>query len=71
MPAGSVRTLLPLWVHVMGLPEVVLQALLLSVVLCYWVDHPEKRWVTWLMVAAFVLVIVFPALGLAVGQGQR
>ena len=65
---GVLYTVLPFWVHVMGLPEGILQALLLSVILCYWVDHPEKRWLTWVLAAAFVVFMVFPVLGLTVGQ---
>ena len=45
-------------------------ALLLAALLCYWVDHPERRWLTWLLVAVFVVVMIFPFLGLwATGQG--
>ena len=68
---GVLYTVLPFWVHVMGLPEVVLQAFLLSVLLCYWVDHPEKRWLTWLLAAAFVVVMVFPVLGVAATNLSR
>jgi hypothetical protein len=39
---GVLHTILPLWVRVMGMPEVLLQALLLSALLCYWVDHPPE-----------------------------
>ena len=68
---GMLYTVLPFWVHVMGLPEVVLQAFLLSVLLCYWVDHPQKRWLTWLLAAAFVVVMVFPVLGVAATNLSR
>jgi hypothetical protein len=55
------------WVdHLFGLPEVVLQALLLAVILFHWVNHPEKRWLTWVLGAAFVLCVTFPVLGLLV-----
>ena len=40
---GMIFTKIPLWVHLKGLPEVVLQTLVFSRILCYWVDHPEKR----------------------------
>lgn len=65
---GILYTVIPLPLQVMGLPEVLLQALLLSALLCYWVDHPDKRWLTWVLIAVFALVMVFPALGLLVGQ---
>ena len=50
-------------------PEVLLQALLLAAILCYWVDHPERRWLTWVMVGAFVVLISFPILGLLATSG--
>jgi hypothetical protein len=61
---GAFFTILPLWVHLRGLPEVLLQSLSLSVILFYWVNHPEKKWLNWLMGIAFVIVLIFPILGL-------
>jgi hypothetical protein len=63
---GLLYTNLPLWSHYFGLPEVLLQSLLLSAILFYWVNHPEKRWLTWVLGGAFVLCMVFPLLGLLV-----
>lgn len=64
---GAIYTLVPLPVHLRGLPEVVLQALALAFVLTYWVEHPEKRWLTWVLGVCFVLTLVFPLLGLLFG----
>lgn len=64
-----IYTILPLSFHLVGLPEVVLQALLLAAILCYWVDHPERRWLTWVMVGAFVVLMTFPILGLLATSG--
>ena len=61
---GLIYTVFPLWFHVMGLPEVVLQALLLSTIACYWVGNPQRKWVTRVMTAAFVIVLALPVLGL-------
>lgn len=66
---GMLYTILPLSFHLVGLPEVLLQALLLAAILCYWVDHPERRWLTWVMVAAFVVLMAFPILGLLATSG--
>jgi hypothetical protein len=33
------------------------------------VDHPERRWLTWVMVMAFVVVMTFPILGLLAANG--
>lgn len=65
---GMIYTILPLWIHLRGLPEVVLQSLVLSVLVVYWVDHPEKKWLNWLLGAAFFIVLLLPALGLLLGQ---
>ncbi len=43
---GLLYTLIPVADQLTGLVEVVAQALLLSVVLCYWVGHPKKRWLS-------------------------
>jgi hypothetical protein len=64
---GAVYTTLPWWTHVFGLPEVIVQAGLLSAILVYWVDHPGIKWLGWLLGAAFVLCLVFPLLGLLFG----
>ena len=65
---GMIYTIVPAGIQLKGLPEVLLQSLLLSVVLVYWVNHPEKRWLNWIMGIAFFLVILMPALGLLMGQ---
>ena len=46
---GMIYTTLPISLQLTGLPEVVFQALLLSAIVCYWVGHPEKRWLSWVM----------------------
>ena len=51
-----------------GLLEVLVQALLLSFGVFYWVTHPDKRWLTWGFGVVFVIVLALPALGLLVGQ---
>lgn len=64
---GLIYTTLPLDLQLRGLPEVVLQSLLLSLVLVYWLHHPEKRWLTWTMGIAFVVGMLLPILGLLLG----
>ncbi len=46
-----------------GFLEVFTQSLLLSALLFYWVNHPEKRWLTWLLGVAFVLVVLMSLMG--------
>jgi hypothetical protein len=40
------------------------QALLLSALLCYWVNNPAKKWLTWLLSAVFLLLMAIIVLGL-------
>ena len=61
---GLIYTTLPMGIQMRGLPEVMLQSLLLSVVLFYWVRQPGKRWLNWVMGVAFSLVLLLPTLGL-------
>lgn len=61
---GMIYTVIPISDQLTGLLEVVPQALLLSVVLHYWVNHPVKRWINWVMGVIFFLLLLFPVLGL-------
>lgn len=61
---GMIFTKIPLVVQLKGLPEVVLQTLVFSRILCYWVDHPEKRWLSWCLGVVFVVACLLPVLGL-------
>lgn len=63
---GLVYTQVPISLQLTLVPEVVLQTLLFSTVLFYWVNHPEKKWLTWLLAFVFFLVLLFPALSLLV-----
>jgi hypothetical protein len=65
---GMIYTTLPMELHLTGLPEVLLQALILSALLFYWVNHPQKKWLNWVMGIVFVLMLLLPTLGLLVGQ---
>ena len=47
-----------------GLIEVVVQSLLLSTLLFYWVTRPRKRWLDWLLIVLFIVALGLPALGL-------
>jgi hypothetical protein len=67
---GMVYTVFPIPLQLIGMVEVFAQSLLLSVILCYWVNHPEKRWLTWLLGIAFFLVILLPTMGLLMGPTQ-
>ena len=67
-PAGSLEgfiyTTIPLKGQLRGYLEVVPQALLLSALLCYWVNHPGKKWLTWTLSALYAVGVSLPLLGL-------
>jgi hypothetical protein len=64
---GAIYTVLPLSLQVSLLPEGVVQTLALSAILFHWVAHPERRWLSWVLGAAFVVTMVLPTLGLLMG----
>jgi hypothetical protein len=53
-----------------GLVEVLSQSFLLSAITYYWVNHPEKRWLNWVLGVLFLIVLLLPALGLLVAQAN-
>ena len=61
---GLIYTTVPVWMQLRGYLEIVPQALLLSAFLCYWVNNPGKKWVTWLLSIVFFLTMALPVLGL-------
>lgn len=46
-----------------GLLEILAQSFLFSALLYYWVNHPEQRWLTWVLGIALVLVISMSIMG--------
>jgi hypothetical protein len=56
---GLIYTTVPVLMQLRGWLEIVPQALLLSALLCYWVNHPEKKWFGWLLSVPFCLLVVF------------
>ena len=64
-----VYTPVPILAQMRGWLEVVPQAVLLSALLCYWVNHSEKKWLNWLLGVVFVLMMAMPVLGLIFRRG--
>jgi uncharacterized membrane protein YecN with MAPEG domain len=58
-----IYTLRPPLKQTIGYVEVVPQALVLSVILCYWLNHP-KKWMNWTLGILFFVMVVLPTLGL-------
>lgn len=54
---------MPVALQISGWAEIMIQALLLSTILYYWVNHPEKKWIAWVLGITYVLVWVFGILG--------
>ncbi|MCI0691092.1 hypothetical protein L0337_03685 [candidate division KSB1 bacterium] len=61
---GIIYTVIPISDQLTGWLEVVPQALLLSVILFYWVNHSEKKWLNWVMGVVFFLLLLMPVAGL-------
>ena len=61
---GFIYTTVPIHLQLRGYLEIIPQALLLSMLLFYWVRHPEKKWLSWLLGAAYVICITLPMLSL-------
>jgi hypothetical protein len=66
---GMLYTVLPAWFHIAGFPEVFIQAGILAFLTHYWVNHPEKKWLTWLFAILFVIVVLFSVLGILSAVG--
>jgi hypothetical protein len=64
---GMVYTRLPISGQLVGLIEVLAQSFLLAAVTFYWIRHPEKRWLSWLLGGLFVVILLLTTLGLAMG----
>jgi hypothetical protein len=55
---GMVYTVIPIRRQMIGWLEVIPQALLLSLILHYWVTRPDKRWLNWILGGLFLLVLL-------------
>jgi hypothetical protein len=63
---GLIYTRAPILPQLRGGLEVVPQALLLSALLCYWVNHPGKKWLNWVLGIAFFVMVTLLVMGLLV-----
>ena len=64
---GLLYTKMAISLQISGWLEVMTQAFLLSSILYYWINHPEKKWLTWILGIIYVLVIVFSIMGVIFG----
>ena len=63
---GMVYTILPL--SISTYLEITVQSFTLAGLLYYWVNHPDKKWLNWIMGIVFVVLILLPILGLLIGN---
>lgn len=68
---GLIYTTVSPLAQILGLWEVLLQSLLFSVILLYWVNHPGKKWLNWTLGIALTIVMILPLLGLLAGGAAR
>lgn len=66
---GMIYTVIPPMDHLFGLPEILLQSLLLASLLFYWVNHPEKRWLNLILWSSFGVVLLLSTAGILASQG--
>jgi len=60
---GMIYTKLPILGQMIGWLEVVPQAFLLSAILYYWVNRPEKKWLNWTLGVVFILLMAMLVTG--------
>jgi hypothetical protein len=61
---GFIYTTVPVAMQLRGYLEVVTQAVLLSALLCYWVNTPGKKWMNWTLGIVYVVCVGLPLLSL-------
>jgi hypothetical protein len=62
---GLIYTKIPISLQLAGLSEVIAQSLLLACITCFWVNRPQVKWLTVLLVSLFAIVLLLSALGTA------
>jgi len=66
---GFVYSTLPVWFHIMSLPELMIQSFLLASLTHYLVNHPGKRWLNILFGILFVIIVLLTLLGILSALG--
>jgi apolipoprotein N-acyltransferase len=64
-----IYTPVPILSQLRGWLEIVPQAVLLSALLCYWLNHSEKKWLNWLLGILFFIMLAMSVLGLLMRKG--
>lgn len=66
---GMIYTTLPFWFHINGLPEILLQSLLLAGIATWWINHPQNKWLSWLMGVFFIIILLLGTAGVLARLG--
>lgn len=66
---GVVYSTLPMWFHLMSLPELIIQSFLLASLTHYLMNHPEKRWLSLWFGTLFVIIVLLALLGILAELG--
>lgn len=68
---GAIYTTLPTADQFLsgGMLEILAQSFLFSALLYYWVNHPEKRWLSWVLGILFALVLLMSLMGYLAASG--
>jgi hypothetical protein len=66
---GIIYSTLPMWFHIMSLPELIVQSFLLAFLTHYLVNHPEKKWLSILFGTLFVIITLLALLGILSALG--
>jgi hypothetical protein len=54
-----------------GLVEILTQSFLLSIIIYYWVNHPESLLLNWIIAVLFVVALLLPILGIVINQKNK
>ena len=66
---GVVYSTLPMWFHLMSLPELIVQSFLLASLTHYLVNHPERKRLAILFGALFMIIVLLALLGMLAALG--
>jgi hypothetical protein len=66
---GIVYSTLPMWFHLMSLPELIIQSFLLAFLTHYWANHSENRWLNISVGILFTMIVLLAGLGVLSSLG--
>jgi len=66
---GVVYSTLPMWFHIMSLPELIIQSFLLASLTHYMVNHPEKKWLIIVFGFLSAIIVLLSLLGILSALG--